>query len=235
MKRITHKIDSYIDGRNRTLWRELSSEYDIELFYDKNGHSWRVEIHSKKVKIICNEIDINIPSFTHELLHVKLEKLGMTTHEELQDYTSNHQIFNNFVFSTFIHKVSNFHSHKKMYPYFNKMGFNDEDFVTKRAKLSFMDKMQLRILPRIKYLRLFGIEGFLGIFFALKNDVVKSDKENINKKLKILKSIDKELYEIADEFDNEWDNRKDFDYLQSVEIFSNKLSPYMIKKYSKKK
>ncbi len=233
MKNISDKIDNYINNKNQALWNELNSVYEIELFYDENEYSWFVEINSKKVKIVSNELDVNIPSFTHELLHVKLDMLGMSTFEDLEYFTSSNLIFNNFIFRNLLYRTRNFHSHKKMYPYFNEMGFDDEDFVSERARFSFMSGIKLRIFKRIKYLKTIGIEQFLGNFFALKNDFVKSDKKNIDRSLKRLKNIDKELYYIADDFDTEWHNRDDYDYIKSVEIFSENLKEYLMKKYSR--
>ena len=233
MNNISHRIDKYLNNQNKCLWDELNSEYEIELYQDSSEFSWLVDIDFNKVKIITPNLDINLSSFTHELLHVKLDKLGMTNIENLTEFINGSQIFNNFVFRNLIFNSHNFHSHKKMYPYYNKMGFKDEEFVAVREKFTLKDNLQLRIFPKIKLFRTIGIETFLGKFFALKNDFVQNEKNITEKHLEKLKSIDKELYQIANEFDSEWNNRTDYNYIESLKLFETNLKPYLAKKYGR--
>ena len=233
MKKISQDIDKYLNIQNQSLWDELNADYEIDLFYDQSEYSWVVIIDDNKAKIITPDLNISYPSFTHELLHIKLDKLGMTNFDELTDFANDSPIFSNFIFRKLIFATHNFHSHKKMYPYFNQMGFEDEDFVGVREKFSFMDSLQLRIFPKIKLLRSFGIECFLGKFFALKNDFVQREKRSTEKKLKRLYRIDKKLYHIAEEFDAEWDARTDFNYISSLEQFELNLKPYLVNKYGR--
>ncbi len=215
------------------MWDKLNSEYQIDLFFDESAYSWLVIIDDQKAKIITPNLDIDYSSFTHELLHVKLDKLGMTNFDDLTDFVESSTVFSNFVFRRLIFATHNFHSHKKMYPYFNEMGFDDEDFVGVRERFSFMEDLQLRIFPKIKLLRTFAIEGFLGKFFALKNDFVQREKNTTEKRLKRLYKIDKRLYQIANEFDIDWNNRTDFNYISSLEKFEFDLRPYLADKYGR--
>ena len=233
MKNITSKIEKYVNSQNRSLWEQLKSEYDISLYHDPSETSWLVKIKGKQAEIVCNELDYNHASFTHELLHIKLDQLGMTNFDELDDYLSNNLIFNDFFFRKFIYQIFNYHSHKKMYPYFNSMGFKDVDFVSKTESFSLYENFRLRLLPKIKILRTCGMLDYLGKYFALKNDFTKPDLRKKEKNLKRLRNINKELYDIADKFDTEWNERTDLNYLASLEYFSENLRPYLIKKYGR--
>ncbi len=233
MENLTHKIEDYINYQNKSLWEELYSEYDIELFHDPTEFSWLVEIKGKKAKIVCDNLEINYASFTHELLHIKLDQLGMTNFNELSDYTSNHLIFKHFIFRSMIYNVFNFHSHKKMFPYFDSMGFNDVDFVSNTENFSFIESLRLRIFPKIKLLKSCGMEEFLGKFFALKNDFIQSNSIRKERYLKRLRKINTELFDIAEQFDSEWNERNDFDYIASLEIFTENLKPYLSEKYGR--
>ena len=233
MENITHRIEDYINYQNESLWKELNSLYNIELYYEPSEFSWMVEINGKDVKIVCDDLKVNIASFTHELLHVKLDQQGMTNFDQLDEYIANNPIFNNFIFRGLIYKVYNFHSHKKMFPDFISMGFDDKDFVSAREKFTFYENIRLRVFPRIKLLKTFGIEEFLGKYFALKNDFISSNGDRTQRNLRKLRRVNRELFDIAESFDSDWELRNDLKYLASLELFSEKYQPYFIKTYGR--
>lgn len=233
MKNITSEITKYVNYQNKSLWEELKNQYNIQLYYKPTEYSWLVQIDGKDVKIVCNDLEVNIASFTHELLHVKLDQQGMPNFDQLDYFILNNPIFNNFILKNLIYKVYNFHSHKKMFPIFLSMGFQDEDFVSAREKFSIYENIRLRLFPKIKLLKTFGIEEFLGKYFALKNDFVASNQKKTQRNLRNLQRINKELFNVAECFDSDWENRSDLDYIASLEMFSEKYKPYFIKTYGR--
>ncbi len=233
MTNISDSIGNYVNDQNRELWNNLKSKYRFELFHDSNEYSWKTQRENGVVIIVCPNLEISYASFTHELLHTYIEDKGMTEFETFEASYKYDTILGNFVFSMLFSRCYNFFAHKKMYPYFKQMGFSEYDFVSDRIKYSTFQHFKTKMLFRIKKLRIFGIETFLGNFFELKNNVVKEDMGKCQKGLGKLKKLQPELYSIADRFDNIWKDQKDLDLLVPFNDFKHNLILWLGKNYSR--
>ncbi len=227
MTDITHSIDRYINYQNQDLWEELNKDYDFILTHDPLEYSWLVNIKGRRAEVVCNELDINLSAFSHELLHVRLDQFGMTTYDELDSLMMRNPDFNNYIFRTLIYQIYNFHSHKKMYPMFKKMGFEDKDFVSQRKLPSFKSRMRIWVFLRLKRFRLFGVEEFFGTFFALRNDFVQDEQDLVYKKIRKMRRINRELYDIAFKFDDNWDKSDDLNYVNYLNEFLTDVRMYL--------
>lgn len=229
---ISENIQNYVNGQNRQLWENLNRKYLIKLFHDEKEYSWLVQKKDGIYQIICPNLTVNYSSFTHELLHIYIEDLGMTDYDSFSKTYKNDPLFGGFLFVGLFGYIHNFSCHKKMFPYFEKLGFSEYDFVKERINYSLKRHYKIYIFMKLRRLRMFGIEQFLGNFFALKNNVVTEDKLKCSRFLNKLRKIEPELYDIADKFDSEWELRQDFNLITPFEEFKIDLRNWLIKKYN---
>ena len=143
------EIGQYINEKNRKIWNELSSIYQIEILYNPKESSWRIDTEDSVCKkIITPTKRLEIDSFTHELLHLYIDNLGMSTPNEILHSMYGERSFNVLTKKGLFAIIHNFCSHKKMFPYYVEMGFSEERFVSKPAKIGFISyliiKMQLK-------------------------------------------------------------------------------------------
>lgn len=230
---ITQNIENYIVDKNRILWKNLSNKHVIKLFYDQKENSWLVKNEGTNIKIICPNLEINYSSFTHELLHIYIEDLGMTTYESFYDTYKDDPVFGSFLFINLFGWIHNFACHKKMFPYYEELGFSEYEFVQQRIDYSLKRHYKIYIFMKIQKLNMFGIDQFLGNFFALKNNVVTLDKPKCLRFLKKLRKINPELYDIADEFDCKWEESEHLNLIEPFNAFKIDLKNWLVKNYSR--
>lgn len=230
---ITKNIENYIINKNRNLWENLSDKHVIKLFYDKKEYSWLVKNGRENIEIICPNLEVNYSSFTHELLHIYIEDLGMTTYESFYNTYRDDSLFGSFLFIKLFGRIHNFACHKKMFPYYKNLGFSEFEFVHQRIDYSLKRHYQIYICMKIRKLNIFGIDQFLGNFFALKNNVVAIDKPKCLKFLQKLRKINPELYDIADEFDFKWEKSENLDLIKPFNEFKIDLKNWLVKNYSR--
>lgn len=233
MNDITNSIEKYVNDQNRTLWENLNEKYQIELYHDSKDYSWKTRNENGIVTIVCPNLEIDFASFTHELLHTYIESQGMTNFESYRDSYIYDNIFGNFVFNGLFSNCYNFFAHKKMYPYFEEMGFYDFEFISDVIKYPWSRHQKMKLFFKIRRLKIFGIEQFLGNFFALKNNFLKDNEYNCQKSLNKLKNFQPELYEIADKFDKNWQEQNDLNLLIPFNEFKSDLKYWLAKNYSR--
>ena len=232
MNNISNLIENYVNHQNQVLWENLSKHYTIELYLDPNEYSWKTNNENGIVTIICPNLEIDFASFTHELLHTYVEYKGMTDFTSYRESYIHDSIFGNFVFNGLFSNCYNFFAHKKMYPYFEKMDFLDFEFISDMINYSWTQHLKVKMFFKIKKLKIFGIEQFLGNFFALKNNVVLHNEYNCQKGLSKLKKLQPELYLIAEKFDENWDKQEDLNLLKPFNEFKSELRTWLAENYS---
>lgn len=233
MDDISHKIEDYVNEQNYNLWEELKNHYQFKLFYDGDEYSWKTRNEITHVLIITPSKKIDFASFTHELLHTYIEYKGMTQFDSFQESYLYQSIFSNFVFNNLFSSIYNFCAHKKMYPYFTEMGFKDREFVMNRFDYNWRRHFTTKMMFKMKWLRVFALEQFLGNYFSLKNNVVLEDQQKCTKFLGKLKRLKPELYSIAENFDNSWSNQTDLNLLEPFDSFKNELIDWIVLNYQK--
>lgn len=228
---ISNQLEKYINSQNRHIWEELKPYYNFVLTYDPLESSWASKSEDITAEIITPTREIDYDAFTHELLHIYLDFLGLSKYP---DFVYSIQGANSFgilvVESSLISALYNFCSHKKMYPYFKQMGFSEYRFVNARiffndADLNFIKNGFLSRGKQSKY-----IDQFIGHALSMMNDIVEEDKAHCAKYLLKLKEVDEELYKIVEDFDQEWANSKDLDLLSIFLVFEKKLDVWLEKK-----
>lgn len=226
---ISDQIPKYINYQNRQIWEEIKLHYNFILTYNPLEKSWSCTTEDLIAEIITPTKEIDYEAFTHELLHIYLDFLGLSKYP---DFIYNIMGENSFgilvVESSLISALYNFCSHKKMYPYFKQMGFSEYRFVNARIYFNDLDLNYIRngFLSNGKQSKY--IDQFIGHTLSMMNNVVEEDKVHCEKYLQKLKEVDEELYRIVEEFDREWEYSKDLDLLSIFLIFEKKLDDWLI-------
>lgn len=196
-------IKKYINHRNQKLYDELSMVYDIKLFLDPKLNSWSVDNNEPIIR--TPKDDLNIASFTHELLHIYLDSLGLTPKVDIYYKVFNIAVLQSINRAMLFDHIYNVSSHKKMYPIFRKLGFQDKDFVKNNGH--FFNRLDYFIIKICKKSNMFPklwISQFIGHFFSLKNDIIADNREYNRKYLYKMAKLDKSLYKIIYDFDSKW-------------------------------
>lgn len=202
-------IDRYINPQNRELFKILSQVYDIHLYLNPELKSWCSDNNLPIIR--TPKDDGNIPSFTHELLHIYLDYLGITSKVFIYKNILSVNVIRSFKRFWYDH-IYNVSCHKKMYPYFVGMGFDQLDFVQKNGV--FFTQFDFFIICLCKRLNIFSklwISQFTGHTISLLNDVVESRRIRNRKFLVKLSKLDRELYRVLYLFDSKWTKQENLD------------------------
>lgn len=229
MRDITNEIEKYINFRNKDLWKRMNEIYTFRLLYNPKEYSWLVNSENELVTITTHEKEVNYSSFTHELLHIYLDYLGISKLEELIKSIIGIYSFEILTNDNLIGALYNFCCHKKTFPYYQKMNFSEYSFVKDRIKFGNIDLFLIKLFFRSRKIKPKAIDLFIGHSLSLLNNVVKEDELKCNKYLNKLKEFNLELYSIVEEFDNNWTNSSDLDLLSPFLVFEKKLDDWLIK------
>lgn len=221
------QITDYINIKNKRIWDELKYSYQIDLQYAPKEKSWRIENDETKAIIFTPTKKKEIHSFTHELLHLYLDFKGMSTAKDILHSIYGDKSFKVLTTNGLFAIIHNFLCHKKMFPFFIEMGFDEKEFVSKRAKLSFLEFYSIKGFLLSKNPE--GLTSFIGNTIALLCNDGKSFKEYNDKKLNKLKSLCPELFQINYELVDKWENQKSYDLIPLFRDFNNSLENWIEK------
>ena len=200
------EITELIDKRNENLWNELNQEHSITVELTDLPHYGVYSINNESV-IYVTKNNIDIASFTHELLHIyiRLKEIYFGTSLELLVRESPE--LSGILSKELTEHFGNCMSHILMLPKFMELGFDKKDFIsdydvnkcTKKEIQDLKDNFKVRGVYNAK-----AIDFYLGKYIAIKAD----PKQHINyqKSLTELKKIDSELYNILEKCVSDWKN-----------------------------
>lgn len=227
---ISNKIENYINPQNRQIWEEIKTYYNFILTYDPLNKSWASKIEDITAEIITSSNEIDYEAFTHELLHIYLDFLGLSKYPDFIYSIRGENSFGILVVeSSLIANLYNFCSHKKMFPYFKAMGFSEYRFVNARIKMyddeiDFLKHGFLKSRQQALY-----IHSFIGHCLALMNNVVEEDRNYCENYLLEFKRMDSALFAIIADFDQKWGDSNDLDLLSLFLEFEERLDKWLIK------
>lgn len=226
---ITTEIDKYINSQNLDIWNEVKNKYVFQFTYNPFETSWLSRTENGIANIVTNTKEINYESFTHELLHIYLDSLGMSKMPELMYNIVGENSFEILLEESLVPFIYNVCSHKKMFPYFKKMGFSDYYFVQERINFSLEDLLFIKNGFLNSDSKLIIINQFIGHSLALLNNVVELDNSKCANFLLQLESIQPELYNIIETFDKKWKDSVDLNLTPIFLNFENELDKWLVK------
>jgi len=227
MPDISNKIELYINHQNSKLWAELKYNYLFNLIIDGSAKTWKVGITQKQVEIITPNEEINISSFTHELLHVYMDFLGLPDGTELMKGIKGDKSFKILTENNLLSSIYNFCSHTKMYPFYHSMGFSPEEFVSDRIKVNLTELLVIRLGRNFKLTKNFAINQFIGHSISMMNNVNPNDKKRTIKYLTKFKKIEPALFEIVSNFDQDWRNSDNLNITHYFLEFESNLNNWL--------
>lgn len=224
-----------VDERNIDLWKNLNDDFAIEIEYT-NVSEYGCFTRNKTAIIYVSKHNRSSDYFTHELLHVLLNKKKIYLGGSLRRRIGNDETLKTIISDDLISHISNSLEHVKMLPIFLSLGYNREKFILDYKT----DKCTLLELAVIKNyyknfgaLRQYAVDLYIGKFFAIKAD--PNTDNDYSERLDVLSTIDSDLYEILENFFRSWleydiDNDDIFnDYYTLLNDFLIKLTSWAIR------
>ncbi|MNR99770.1 hypothetical protein D3C72_310100 [compost metagenome] len=227
---ITNQITNYINSQNQKIWNELEPNYLFRFIYNPLEYSWTGRTDGAIATITTPNTKIDYESFTHELLHVYLDYLGLSPYPELIYSIRGESSMGILVVkSDLILHLYNFCSHKKMYPIYKEMGFSEYNFVDQRITFNQndLDCIKNGFLSNGKQSKY--IHQFIGHSLSLMNNVVDEDKEKCQNFLEEMKLLNPELFQIVEDFDTSWNNSIDLNLTEVFLPFEERLENWLVK------
>lgn len=120
-------IEKQIDDKNKHLWDEISTCYEIEVINWKRGE-YAAEVQDKKVTLFVSDTNINPALFAHELLHLKLKKENVLFAVFIYYSCENHISLMNVFNLQNAALMGNLLDHVFMFKEFMGMGYTEENF-----------------------------------------------------------------------------------------------------------
>ncbi len=208
--------EGLIESRNIDLWNSLSSVYEIDIKWEKRD-TYSVSTKTNKAIIYVPLGKSDSASFTHELLHIYLETKKVFISGGLKLYVREYPTLSTFLSEEFLDHLGNCLEHIKMLPEFLRMGFSSQEFILDFSVNKLNDqeiwdiKMKFKTINQntVNY-NSTAIRLYIAKYFAVK--ACPNKLINYEKGLSELKNVDNELYNILEEFMNEWEK---FDYNDS--------------------
>jgi hypothetical protein len=222
-------LQDNINHQNIKLWEELSSQYNFKLVYSKKEISWRVNSEKNPIEIYTNSQIPDIPSFTHELLHVYIESKGMSSVRDLLNSIYGTESFNILTTNALFTHIHNFCCHTKMFPYFIEMGLAEDKFLAGKIKLGKFNYLILRIMFSFKRISPLAVTDFIGYSMSLFNDNETINRINTMKSLNKLKRLNPSLFEIVEDFNVRWKNSENLNLALYFKDFDFNLNEWLIK------
>ena len=221
-------IQDNLNHQNIDLWNELSSQFDFRLVYSEKEISWRVNNETDPIEIYTSSKEPDLPSFTHELLHVYIESKGMSSGRDILNSMYGTDSFQILTSNGLFARIHNYCSHTKMFPYFKEMGFDESTFIADRIKFGAVSYYILRIMFSFKKTLPLAVTDFIGNTMALFNDNESANQQNTLKSLKKLQKINPSLFKIVEAFNIRWRNSEDFNLSYYFTEFDNELNEWLI-------
>jgi len=207
------ETNGLIDNRNLELWNSLRTIHEIEIRKEKRQDYLAF---SKKGKTIISVPfdNINPSSFTHELLHIYLRTKKIFIGGALTLSIKNSEKLSIIFSDNLIDDIGNCLDHIKMFPKFIELGYDESDFLSdytvNKLTKDEISKITSRFATKIVFKKVYNaaaVDFFIGKYFAANSCPNKA--YNYKGMLLELEKIDSDLYQVLENFLNDWRN---FDY-----------------------
>jgi hypothetical protein len=197
-----HKV---LDHHNNSLWLDLNNHFEITVTYHDKPYA---ELFSKNkiVEIFLNN-DVNSASFTHELLHLWIEKKGIYIGSSFKLLIKGNPKLAKVLSPLLLDHIGNTCEHSKMFQKFLSLGYSPSQFLYDNDIHKCTENEIKSIEKHYKVLWATwrrAIDLYIGKFFAIHADHnIGFDYSNCKKRLE---AVDGQLYLILNTFWNDWIN-----------------------------
>lgn len=201
-------IDLLVDGRNKDLWESMSNKFNITL-QEAFNNEFGVYIphNSNDVIIYINTINQNSSSFTHELLHLYLTTRQIIIYNSIKELIKPNKTLQQIFSLSLIEHISNIIEHTIMLPLYLNLGYKKEDFISDHNEPKCSKEDIQLISNNFKKGELYNykcVDYYIGTFLAIKCD--SNSNTNYTFCEKGFKNIDSFLYQILNDYSEQWNN-----------------------------
>ncbi|MBP0905444.1 hypothetical protein ACFSKN_09995 [Mariniflexile gromovii] len=226
-----------IDERNQKIWNDLNKTHSVTVEYiDSPNYSCFSANNNSTIFVSQNNIDIN--SFTHELLHILIRQKEIYFGASLSNAISGNPNLNRFFSDGLIEHFGNCMEHIKMLPIYLELGFDKKKFIIDYEENKCTKAEVQNIKSQFKTFGKYNgkaIDYYIAKYIAVKADPKKH--LNYEKSLKELNKIDPKLFQILEKCVNDWKNMPidkvniwDEDYISISFNFCENLEEWGIEK-----
>lgn len=203
-------VNDFLDDRNRKLWEEVSSNYNIIIEQsDEDNYMCNLAYDRSVIYVLLG--DISSASFTHELLHIHLFLKGLSVSKNIKDIKQIDNKLDSLLSRNLADHIGNSLTHRAMLPIFLDMGYKRSDFLTDYHKIK-MNKIVLKdISSNLRRNRLFKynynsnyLDLYIGKYFAMK--CCPNPSNDYSYYMKKFKLIDEKLFNILEDFVVQFDD-----------------------------
>ncbi len=193
-----------IDNRNEKLWNDLNKTHSVDIIM-LDYPSYAIDSVDDKATIVIPENDIDIDSFTHELLHLLIRRKEQYFGSSLEMFVRGNEILTQIFTDELIEHFANCIDHIKMLPIYLELGFEKKKFISdydvNKCTKSEIQQIKNNYKIRGKH-NGEAIEFYIAKYISIKSD----PKQHINypKSLAELKTIDSKLFGILEKCIAEW-------------------------------
>ncbi|NAY91406.1 hypothetical protein GTQ34_05690 [Muricauda sp. JGD-17] len=193
-----------IDHRNENLWNDLNKTHIISISV-ANYPNYGVYSKGQDSLVQIPENDIDIDSFTHELLHILLRQNEIFFGSRLGNFVSENPILDAFFSDNLIEHFGNCIEHIKMLPIYLDLGFDKkkfiEDYEENKCTKSEIKWLNANFKIRNVY-QVAAIDFYIAKYISIQADA----KRHVNypKSLEGLKKIDFRLFDILKSCVENW-------------------------------
>lgn len=230
-----HLKDSLVDDRNSKLWREINNSLRFDVVFGEFT-SYRAYCKGNNAIIYVPINNLCVDSFTHELLHLYLQKEGLPISGGFKMSIITSQYCKHILTPELIEHVGNCLEHIVFYPLYIKMGCNPKIFISDYEELKCTNQ-ELGLIKKgftkTGLIKNLSIDAYIGKFFAIA--ACNNNQHNYSDILKEMEAIDSRLYGILNNFMLEWKNYDInnkipdysfyiYNFVQELEDWSRKLN-----------
>lgn len=231
-------VSPYIDQRNKDMWNQVSTAFNISLAYHSK-QSYGLYTINKTATIYVPHSKACVASFSHELLHLWMDMKDVSVSCTLSSTFKTNPLLKLLFKPNLGEHIGNCADHYKMLPLYLQMGFERELFIDDYnshkcgdLELSFIERWYNNADFQSEQ---YACEQYLAKFFSIKSCPNPSFSYRIP--LLRLQAVDELLFSILESFWNNLDaydiNNRDI-VLNSYRLFTYPFTEDLIQHFSYK-
>lgn len=216
-------VKIFLDERNKKLWKDIIKTENVSISFGDFQNYGVFSLHNTH-RIDVQQNNIDIPSFTHELLHVYLAKLNINIGTCLKIMSWSNEDTQRIFSNSLIDNLGNYLDHIKMLPLFLKMGFKKEEFIADYYSERVSDFSMRLIELTYRDNSVIGVQNFIGNYFSVK--ACPNTDRDYTEFYNHLKKLDLNLFDILEKFHDKW---KEYDISNPYAVYNTIVTDFLEK------
>ncbi|MEM6721364.1 MAG: hypothetical protein AAF611_18700 [Bacteroidota bacterium] len=187
-----------IDSRNESLWNDLNAINSIVVKTSTDTHySCYSENQSSTIFVPVKNVNIN--SFTHELLHILIREKEIFFGSSFRLLIESNPVLSNLISDELLEHFGNCMDHIKMLPIYLELGFDEKEFIEDYNVNKFTKSEVNQLKDNFKLGNVHSknaTDFFIGKYISVKADANKNI--DYSEVLNELENLDSELFQLLE-------------------------------------